>query len=270
MSFAEVFETHLRNSEVGLAFQDPRDYATHLWQVAVDVARHYPKVELTDYVEKVLQDTLRWFKPQKGQFGPLFARELRRRLNKERKDAAKDAKKEADAVNESEARRCSEAGAGERWCKYLFEMALARMDSQTRTHIRLTLEGVPVKDIAIVLGKSEKTLRNRYGSPAKLAQLVKKRVVELVIELSNEQRRLLFSHLVEVAGMSLAQVSDLLSMAVSEAEVGEANILEEEELLTTLGWTEEARRESWNTLEKFDRDTAELQDCGLSKKTKAA
>ncbi len=223
-------------------------------RLAEEVQKDYPEVDLWDshrglypLLEDVLLHSAQRFDASKGSFLKLFERNLRQRMSRDRARAAQAARKRPDAAR---ARTTGPDGdeAGEaflRWAVRLYRQALVSLDRPTRVYIALRMAGEPVKDIATVLGVSEKTLSNKYGFGvkgddfSKLAGRVRREVDRLVASLPGQSLALLVRHLLDEADLKPDSVGRLLGVKVEGAGYEGVPLLDEATLLEKLGWAEE-------------------------------
>jgi hypothetical protein len=218
-------------------------FAGHLLHLAHTIVADYPGVDLWDCIEPALRHTMTWYESKKGPFDKLFERNFREQV---RKTAARDAqttartrRREGHAVfMHTEIRRRNApvnevAAAYKRWSMYLLDAVTERFDQQTRTYVEMRRDGASVKKIAEALGLAEKTVWNKFGGE-KLAHTVQQEVRCLVLGLPDEHRKMLARHLLEEAELTTTQVKRLLGVALLPDP--SVRLVEEEPLLTTLGW----------------------------------
>jgi hypothetical protein len=239
-TFAELYAAYRLTWPAAEA--DAEADADHLLRLAHKVAAKFPDIELWDPLEECLQHTMRHYEPDKGRFDKLFQRNLRELLRKKSARAAekqaKEKRRERHAVavhHEALLRRAGDAAsaAWKRWAGRLLDLVAVRLDEQTRTYLRMRRDEAAVKEIAEVLGVTEKTLWNKFGGN-KLAGKIQQEVRLLVLELPAEHRQLLLRHLLEDSGLTQADVERLLGVEVVGDGVGP--VLGEESLLEILGW----------------------------------
>jgi hypothetical protein len=209
-----------------------------LLSLAQTIAAEYPDVDFWYQLDRCLRHTMGGFDPTKGPFERLFVRNWRERLRKltlrEAKKLAQQRRREREAAKiRAEALRRPDhvESAYTQWSRRLLDLASERLDSQTRTYLEMKRAGIPVKNIASMLGVTAKTLWNKLGGN-KLANRVRREVRQLVLELPPQHRQLLERHLLEEAGFTPNDVERLLGVRLMSPCIGP--ILDEEALLKIL------------------------------------
>lgn len=117
----------------------------------------------------------------------------------------------------------------------MYELACRRLGDRVRKALEVYRGGGGVMEVARALGLSAQSVKNRYGRE-KLVRLVQGAVLALVRGLQEPERQALLRHLrLEAgAGFTRREVAGLLQADFGEPEEGP--VLEEDELLETLGW----------------------------------
>jgi hypothetical protein len=194
---------------------------------------------LTDegYAERLIMDALcdsfQYFDPGRGnpeypvhlRFLLYFRSVLRQRLTKGRKRLAK---RRASGTWLRAAGDCAEypgrasecEGVAQEyafWCRQLYDLALRRLEPRLRTYVELKNSVRPLREIAAVLGVSEKTLSNRYGR-SKLVRLVREAVRSVILGLPEGRRLGLIAHLLREVGLTPDEVGRLLCLSPSDQE----------------------------------------------------
>lgn len=216
----------------------PVEDPARLLDLADIVAADYPTVDLWAHIYEVLQHTMRGC-TQDDKFTMLFAHNLRERLRRE--SARQNERKKRERL----AGKCHQQllqahnpvtpvdETYRHWSALLLDQVVDRIDALTRDYLVLRFDGKPVKHIALALGVSEGTLRNRYGSEEKLSRAVMPQVQRLVLDLPAGHRKLLGRHL-DKTGLSPREVKRLFGVALIVDRA--VPYLQEQALLATLGW----------------------------------
>ncbi|MCE9566176.1 MAG: hypothetical protein K8U57_29490 [Planctomycetes bacterium] len=208
------------------------------------MATEFPNIEVWDHLEKALRHSLRWYNPTRGTYDKLFEKTLRERLEKAEARAAITKRRRQNAEAEYAIARTARTSPDERsvgfyrWASLLLDRACDRLDHRTHAFLLMRRSGVTVADIALNLGTTEQSLKNQYGGQ-KVAMKVKHAVRQMVLELTDWQRRLLVRHLLENVELQREQVQALLGVEIDAEGVP---VLPEAWLLKIIGWEKEKTR----------------------------
>jgi hypothetical protein len=202
------------------------------------LTKDFPEVlDEEGYTERLvvaaLRDAFHYFDPARGnpdrpvqkRFLVYFRSVLRQRLTKGRKRLAKRRASGAwlravGDCTEYQGRESEGEGVAKEyafWSRRLYDLALRRLEPRLRTYVEMKNSGRPLREIAAVVGVSEKTLSNRYGR-SRLIKLLREAVRSVILGLPEGRRRGLVAHLLREVGLTPDWVGRLLCLAPSDQE----------------------------------------------------